>query len=638
MQIRYHNIHENRDRVTTVLADRITLGRSTACDIVLNSPLVSGNAAVLSQKNDSWILEVQNENGCEVEGQSWQTGTSGPLCVAESFRIFPFEFSLDPKDSTVATEDDVWKELEQRTLNLMRDIHMSLLDKMKLASIGQQPITPDYVRRIEQNLELIAEENGIADFHNNDLVVHIAGNCVHSHLIDAAFVDSDSHSVLIGDDDWSQLQSGNASRERELRSIQNRIYSVLRCRESDPPQRMRKIENGFREAWHRISKIVLPETLMYLCLRQLKKQIKDNVFGYGPLEDMLRLPTISEIMVMGCDRIYIERNGIVENSGRRFISNEVALDVIDRIVSKVGRRIDVSQPIVDARLSDGSRINAVIPPIALDGPLLTVRKFASDRLTIDRLIEMGSLTEEAATFLRSCVTGEKNIVVSGGTGTGKTTLLGCLADVIPETDRIITIEDTAELSLSNQHVARMETRPSNIEGNGELAISQLVRNALRMRPDRIIVGECRGEEALWMLQAMNTGHDGSLTTIHANTAEDVVMRLEVMVQTAMDLPVEAIHRQIASAIDVVVQLKRLSDGSRVVSEIAEVLPPASRGGRVQTRQVFARKNNHRLAPTGRLPTFIDSLVENKLLDLATLYPTTTKDAKPSEINVQFGMN
>jgi Flp pilus assembly CpaF family ATPase len=327
-------------------------------------------------------------------------------------------------------------------------------------------------------------------------------------------------------------------------------------------------------------------------------------------------------MVVNRERIYIEKNGIVENSGRRFISDEVTQTIIERIVSKVGRRIDKSQPLVDARLADGSRVNAVIPPLAVSGPCLTVRKFPLRRMFVDVLIVKQTLTPTVAEFLKAAVVLRRNLVVAGSTGSGKTTLLNCLSDFIPDKERIVTVEDTAELQLNHEHVVRLETKQANIEGNGAYGIHELVKNALRMRPDRIVVGECRGPEALDMLQAMNTGHDGSLTTIHANSAPDVVLRLEVMIRTAADLPVDSIHRQVASAIDLIVQLTRLRDGSRRVSQVSEVVGVDPETGSVQMRDLFLLEdveNQPQLRPTGRLPTFMDKLMTHRLIQIESFY-------------------
>src|SRR5215212_7211512 len=306
--------------------------------------------------------------------------------------------------------------------------------------------------------------------------------------------------------------------------------------------------------------------------RQLVREITDDILGYGPLEPFLRDDSVTEIMVNGGERIYIERAGKIELSDSTFVDDAHLLRIIDKIVSQVGRRVDEASPMVDARLPDGSRVNAIIPPLALRGPTLTIRKFSRDPYTMDDLINFNTLTPKSAHFLAACVQGKLNVLVSGGTGTGKTTTLNALSAYIPGDERILTIEDAAELQLQQDHVITLESRPPNIEGQGEVRIRELVRNALRMRPDRIIVGEVRGPETLDMLQAMNTGHEGSLTTIHANSPRDALSRLETLVMTAgVELPHRAIREQIASAFDLLVQISRLVDGSRKVTHITEVL-------------------------------------------------------------------
>lgn len=317
----------------------------------------------------------------------------------------------------------------------------------------------------------------------------------------------------------------------------------------------------------------------------LRRQVVDEAVGLGPLESLLADPGISEIMVNRYDELYVERDGVLSRHPAVFSSDRSVLGVIERIVSPLGRRIDESSPMVDARLRDGSRVNAIIAPLALKGPALTIRKFPSRRLKIEDLIERGSLDQHMARFLRLCVEQRKNLVVSGGTGSGKTTLLNILSNFIPEGERIITIEDAAELKLAHEHLVALEARPPNMEGRGAVSIRDLVRNALRMRPDRIVVGECRGAEALDMLQAMNTGHEGSLTTLHANTPRDAMARLETMVLMAgMDLPLVAIREQIASAVDIVVQQSRSASGQRRVTSIVEVTGIES--GRIQLQELF----------------------------------------------------
>ncbi len=304
---------------------------------------------------------------------------------------------------------------------------------------------------------------------------------------------------------------------------------------------------------------------------QLFREILDDLIGYGPIQPLLDEPEISEVMVNRPKLVYIERKGKLIETNVKFDNDNHILRIIERIIAPLGRRVDSDSPMVDARLPDGSRVNAVIPPVAIDGPMLTIRKFSKTKLTIDDLIEYDSLTRMMSDFLRACVLGRLNILVSGGTGSGKTTLLNVLSGFIPEVERVVTIEDSAELRLDQKHIVRMEARPPNIDGRGEVTIRDMVRNALRMRPDRIIVGECRGGEALDMLQAMNTGHDGSLTTLHANSPRDALLRLETMVLMAgMELPLKVIRQQIASAVDLIVQQTRFKNGPRKITAISEV--------------------------------------------------------------------
>lgn len=301
------------------------------------------------------------------------------------------------------------------------------------------------------------------------------------------------------------------------------------------------------------------------------KEVLNELLGYGPLQPLLKDPEVTEVMVNGPKSIYVEKKGQLQKSSVVFDDDNHVLQIIDRIILPLGRRVDADSPTVDARLPDGSRVNAVIRPVAIDGPSITIRKFSKEKLGINALIDFGSITEKMAEFLRACVLAHLNIIISGGTGSGKTTLLNVLSTFIPENERIITIEDAAELQLQQDHVLRMETKPANVEGQGAVTIRDLVRNSLRMRPDRIVVGEVRGGEALDMLQAMNTGHDGSLTTVHANSPRDAIARLETLVLMAgMDLPLKVVRQQIASAVDLIVQQTRLKDGTRKVTAITEV--------------------------------------------------------------------
>jgi len=349
--------------------------------------------------------------------------------------------------------------------------------------------------------------------------------------------------------------------------------------------------------------------------QKIQKSVLDEIFGYGPITTLLDDPTVTEIMVNGPNNIYIERFGKIERTERRFRDDRHVLHIIDKIISPLGRRIDESSPMVDARLPDGSRVNIIIPPLSIKGPVITIRKFAADPYTLEDLISFGTLSMDMAKFLRACVRGRINIIVSGGTGSGKTTFLNVVSGFIPENERIITIEDAAELQLQQRHVLTLESRPSNIEGKGTVTIRDLVVNSLRMRPDRIVVGEVRSGEALDMLQAMNTGHDGSLTTIHANTPRDSLSRIETMVMmSGMELPSRAIREQISSAINIIVQVSRFTDGTRKVTKISEIVGMES--DIITLQDIFSFRHDGfdekggivgKHVPTGIVPNLIEKL-------------------------------
>ncbi len=383
----------------------------------------------------------------------------------------------------------------------------------------------------------------------------------------------------------------------------------------DPDQLRSKVENCYNA-------VLEEENFLYnhSVRQQMLDWVVADILGYGPIEPLLSDPDITEIMVNGHDQIYVERFGLIEPTSVKFEDDAHLMRVIDRIVSPIGRRVDESSPMVDARLPNGYRVNATIPPLSLTGPVLTIRKFATRPFTAQDLIANLTMSAQLVNFLKCCVEARVNLAISGGTGTGKTTLLNVLSSFIPESERIITIEDTAELQLSQEHVVRLEKRPPNIEGKGEITIRQLVINALRMRPDRIVVGECRGGEALDMLQAMNTGHDGSMTTVHANTPRDALRRIETMVLMAgMELPLKAIREQVASSIELIVHLDRVRDGSRKVVKVSEV--QGMEGDTIVMQDIFEFKQTGfqngivqgRLVPTGLRPRFLQKLVENNIV-------------------------
>jgi pilus assembly protein CpaF len=397
-------------------------------------------------------------------------------------------------------------------------------------------------------------------------------------------------------------------REAKYR-VQNRLINEL-----DPKLDLSNQVEVRRQIEELFGKIADEEGLALTRAERVRmlEQITDEILGLGPLEPLLRDETITEVMVNGPQQVYIEREGRLELTNVTFQNDEHVMKIIQRIIAPIGRRVDESSPMVDARLADGSRVNAVIPPLSLVGPVITIRKFAATPFTVEDLIRFGTATAEMFEFLEACVQARLNIFVSGGTGSGKTTQLNILSSFIPDDERIITIEDAAELQLRQEHVVTLESRPSNIEGKGAIPIRELVRNALRMRPDRIIVGECRGAEALDMLQAMNTGHDGSMSTGHANSPRDMLSRLETMVLMAgMDLPLRAIREQIASAVDLIVHQNRLKDGSRKIVNITEV--QGMEGDVIVMQDIFVFEQTGveegkimgRLRPTGIRPKFVE---------------------------------
>ena len=412
------------------------------------------------------------------------------------------------------------------------------------------------------------------------------------------------------------------NRDPALHEIRHRVHSALIDELGPVLYDKRMSEDELRKRVHLALQNALAQERAPMSASdkaQLIQDVSDDILGYGPIDKLLRDDDVSEIMCNGPRQIYAERSGKLGPEPVAFIDEDHLRRIIDKIVAQVGRRIDESSPVCDARLPDGSRVNAVISPLAIGGPFLTIRKFSADPLRIDDLIRFGTLSVHAARFLQACIVGKLNVVVSGGTGTGKTTMLNVLSSFIPSDERIITVEDAKELQLNQDHVLSMETRPANIEGKGEVTIRDLVKNTLRMRPDRIVVGECRSGEALDMLQAMNTGHDGSLTTLHANTPRDSLSRLETLVLMAgYDLPVRAIREQVASAVDLIVQLQRLRDGSRRITHITEV--SGMEGEVVVLQDVFlfdfaAGVDEHgrfkgELKSTGVRPKFTQKLADN----------------------------
>ena len=421
-------------------------------------------------------------------------------------------------------------------------------------------------------------------------------------------------SVQHGQNQFSELESDfylirDCAQKILLSDNDNNNFKAI-----NPDQIRVKIEDCYNQ-------VLEEENILYnhSTRSQMLEWVVADILGYGPIEPLLNDPDITEVMVNGCNQVYVERFGLIEHTTVKFENNAHLMRVIDRIVSPIGRRVDEASPMVDARLPNGYRVNATIPPLSMTGPILTIRKFATRPFTAQDLVANLTMSLQLVTFLKACVESQVNIAVSGGTGTGKTTLLNVLSSFIPKGERVITIEDTAELQLSQEHIVRLEKRPPNIEGKGEITIRQLVINALRMRPDRIVVGECRGGEALDMLQAMNTGHDGSMTTVHSNSPRDTLRRIETMVLMAgMELPLKAIREQVASSIELIVHLERVRDGSRKIVKVSEVQGMES--DTIVMQDLFVYKQfsiengivKGELKSTGLRPHFMEKLTSNNI--------------------------
>lgn len=586
---------------------------SQMADVVLESNFIPGLTAELILDDSVWFLQAACSGIVFVgmtplsRGDRHQVGNNIQFRLNEwicELRLPEKRLASGPGLSSVAAE-------------FLKVVHSGLLRQRAINLKTKDDALKEsdaYLTRLEEVIidlirDVFRERNQPAD-----VIRYVAGEAVRSELLAlyASRRPGAENSIWNQDEAWMKYRHANLSSEDELGATIRYLEPQIQTRSMGRKDPSESLDEHLPELWKAVQ--VQPETQWYLCERHFVKQIKDIIFGFGPLEDLLRMQSVSEIMVVDSDHIYIERSGVIQDSGRRFISNEVTCSIIERIVDKVGRQINKSRPLVDARLSDGSRVNAVIEPITVSGPCLTIRKFPSSRLRLKDLQAKGAITESVRKFLEAAVTDHRNILIAGGTGTGKTTLLNALSDAIDSKERIVTVEDTAELQIGQQHVVKLQAKPANTEGTGAYTIRDLVKNALRMRPDRIVVGECRGPEALDMLQAMNTGHAGSMTTIHANTPADVISRLEVLVQTGNDinLPISSIYQQISSAIDLIVQLTRMGNGRRVVTQVTEVTG-MDHEGKIQLRDLFvmsSAKEDATLVPTGRLPTFIQRIADD----------------------------
>ena len=621
MEIWVYNQYSDQREVVKVAEESITIGRDEANSVTLRSPFVSRQHARVVWEGGSYFLESLGMNATYVANKLVPYRQRSKVDYGDEIRIGEFSiYMMEPSARRISVADKTVSP-RKRVLLLEQKMHAELLERINLRVTGQTGVADEkLLALIDRHLSQIIDRDFnqvdepmakylLHEFFWRGVVTELARRATGKLMYSYGFEDSESL---------------DAKHEETISRVIGDIVSFypLRLRPHTLKDDVNMIEEDWEHQMERVSGRISPELRDYICRRMMSKEIADVVVGYGPLQDLLEMPNINEIMVVGKDLIYIEKEGTIQNTGRSFFSEETVNSIIERIITPIGRRIDRSTPLVDARLPDGSRVNAIINPLSLSGPTLTIRKFAQIPFTIDDLIERETITEAVAGFLRACVLGRKNLIISGGTGSGKTTTLNVLSSFIPEGERIVTIEDSAELQLAQEHLCRLETRPPNIEGKGAYTIRDLVKNALRMRPDRLIVGECRGPEALDMLQAMNTGHDGSLTTIHANNPADTLMRLETMVLMAVEMPIRAIREQMVAALDVIVQIARLSDGRRRVTHVSEIVGIDPDTDRIITEDIFrlpvirghAAKDVH-LRHTGYVPMFAEELIENDFLEI-----------------------
>jgi len=599
--------------------DSITIGRDEDNTLSLPSPFVSRHHARIVRQDGKYFVENLGLNGTIVRGETVEVGARLPLEVGEEIKVGEFSiYLIDEGLGKKAPKVRRRRDPLENVMQLERRVHQELLRRLNLRTIDTSAKDdPRYVSHIREHLRGILD--GEMSNIDDETGWAIVEDYIKRQILDELTSPDGkvrTRSVFSGPDEIAD----HRSEESVARLV--RILKTAMGLSSDPKalrENMTRIQEQFSDQFDRVADQINEGLWEHIVRQYVTKEILDTVLGLGPLQDLVDMPNLTEIMVVGRNQIYVEERGVVRNTGRKFLSDDVVMTVIERIVTPIGRRIDQSTPIVDARLPDGSRVNATIPPLSLSGPLLTIRRFAETPYTIDDLVDFGTLTPWTARFLQACVHGRKNILVSGGTASGKTTLLNVLSNFISPNERIITIEDSAELQLAQEHVVRMETRPANVEGRGAYTIRNLVQNSLRMRPDRIVVGECRGPEALDMLQAMNTGHDGSLTTIHANGPEDAMKRLETLVLEAVEMPVRAIREQIVTALDLVCQLTRFADGSRKITHISEVCGLDQETGSIIIEDIFTlnrtgRESRHgMLVHTGYIPTFTRDLMAKGLL-------------------------
>ncbi|MBI1337289.1 MAG: FHA domain-containing protein [Phycisphaera sp.] len=601
-----------------------TIGRGETCQVQLNSRFVSRVHARVERAGDGWEIEVPDgAEQIEIDGQPLAGGQRRALSPMSRLRIATFEITLDAAPVEVQAPEEV------RINELVGLVHSRLLRRMDLraGSMASTEVSAQRVEQVNGFLDELLLGDLADDVFESDLTPLIVGRFVRWKLETQSTETRGSHAT-----DLFQSMGYNHTMEQSagdqlVAPITQQIGFVP---EDLDPDRLVQTQRRIDEQVRNLLPSLLNNAKTYAVLQFLKKQLYDIIFGLGPLQDLIEDTRVSEIMVVHPELIYVEMKGRVVRTGRRFLSPAAAVSAIERIVAPLGRRIDRASPLVDARLRDGSRVNAVIEPLAIKGPCITIRKFPIKSVGVEDMVRWGAVTRQLVELLRASVEYRANMIVAGGTGSGKTTLLNVLSGMIPPHERVVTIEDAAELRMQQEHVVSLETRPASAEGTGAKTIRDLVKNALRMRPDRIIVGECRGEETIDMLQAMNTGHSGSMTTLHANSGYDVISRLETLVLMGANLPLPAVRRQIAEAVNLIVYVQRLTSGRRLVSQVAEVTRIHPHTGEVEVRDIMnldTTTGQPVLKPTGYMPTFLGEMVERGFLKLETWFgqePLETK--------------
>jgi len=620
--IAYSQLSDVRQEVD-LSGDILRIGRDPNNDLELSSPFVSREHARLIKHDGEIFIENVGLNGTLVDGEMVGVGEQVKVVPGQEIHIGEWALYLSAEEAPSPAGGKITFRREKtplaKAMEVEKQVHAELLRRLNLRTVEvEAQDDPRYVKHLKAHLSSALDNfiNQIDDETGWFLVEHQLKRDVVTEISRRA--GSKMRPPI--------LKAGDAVLDQQLESALLRLRDLLiqdlglKFGAENVKQDVDTVEERFHEEFNREAPQVTESLWVYIVRRYIMKDVLDIVIGLGPIQDLLDMPNVTEVMVVGPNKIYIEEGGVIRNTGRSFFSEDVVMTVIERIVTPLGRRIDRSTPIVDARLPDGSRVNATIAPLSLVGPVLTIRKFSETPFTIDDLVSFGTITPFAANFLRACVLGRKNILVAGGTASGKTTLLNVLSAFIPPHERIITIEDSAELQMHQEHVVRVETRQANVEGKGQFSIRMLVQNALRQRPDRILVGEVRGVEALDMLQAMNTGHDGSLTTIHANSPQDSMKRLEGLVLEAVDMPVRAIREQIVTALDLIVHLTRFADGRRQVTAISEVAGLDRDEGYIVVEDIFVRPvrgkqrgERGELIHTGYIPVFARDLLHKGLL-------------------------